>query len=189
MAEYCSHTQQPQRMHRPPTRTYCACITRYYHYQALPCITRYQSTKRKYVTLLTNLCADWGKCWRVWCAQMRRGESKPDWVSCILSDILHRERPPRCAPMRSVHISRLLTWHRNVTSERTQAAGVKTTTKPTRWLGPNFHSHPRAQGINLIYAGGHCHAPSCISMELFHADTGKLLCAHYPTYGQTHQVQ
>jgi len=44
------------------------------------------------------------------------------------------------------------------------------------------------QGINLIYAGGHCHAPSCISMELFHADTGKLLCAHYPTYGQTHQV-
>ena len=44
------------------------------------------------------------------------------------------------------------------------------------------------QGIKLIYAGGHCHAPSCISMELFHADTGKLLCAHYPTYGKTHQV-
>ena len=44
------------------------------------------------------------------------------------------------------------------------------------------------QGINLIYAAGHCHAPSCISMELYHADTGKLLCAHYPTYGKTHQA-
>ena len=43
-------------------------------------------------------------------------------------------------------------------------------------------------GINLIYAGGHCHAPSCISMELYHADTGELLCAHYPLYGQTHQI-
>ena len=43
-------------------------------------------------------------------------------------------------------------------------------------------------GINLHYAGGHCHAPSCISMELYHADTGELLCAHYPHYGQTHQI-
>ena len=48
--------------------------------------------------------------------------------------------------------------------------------------------HQKMQGINLIYAAGHCHAPSCISMELYHADTGKLLCAHYPTYGKTHEV-
>jgi len=27
-------------------------------------------------------------------------------------------------------------------------------------------------GINLIYAGGHCHAPSCISLNLYNADTG-----------------
>merc|ERR1719244_1317699 len=27
------------------------------------------------------------------------------------------------------------------------------------------------EGINLIYAAGHCHAPSCISMELYNADT------------------
>ena len=26
------------------------------------------------------------------------------------------------------------------------------------------------------------------SMELYNADTGRLLCAHYPEYGQTHQV-
>ena len=25
-------------------------------------------------------------------------------------------------------------------------------------------------------------------MELYHADTGRLLCQHLPTYGQTHQV-
>ena len=43
-------------------------------------------------------------------------------------------------------------------------------------------------GINLIYAGGHCHAPSCISMELFNADTGKRLCHHDPVYGQSHEV-
>merc|ERR1719458_348660 len=25
-------------------------------------------------------------------------------------------------------------------------------------------------------------------MELYHADTGKLLCSHYPVYGETHQI-
>ena len=43
-------------------------------------------------------------------------------------------------------------------------------------------------GVHLIYAGGHCHAPSCVSMELFNADTGKLLCRHDPVYGQSHEV-
>ena len=38
-------------------------------------------------------------------------------------------------------------------------------------------------GVHLIYAGGHCHAPSCISMELYNADTGRLLCRHDPVYG------
>ena len=43
-------------------------------------------------------------------------------------------------------------------------------------------------GVHLVYAGGHCHAPSCISMELYNADTGKLLCRHSPVYGQSDQV-
>merc|ERR1719167_222303 len=43
-------------------------------------------------------------------------------------------------------------------------------------------------GINLIYAAGHCHAPSCISMELYNADTGMLLCSHYPFFGKTHEI-
>jgi hypothetical protein len=29
---------------------------------------------------------------------------------------------------------------------------------------------------------------SPLSIELYNADTGKLLCAHYPSYGKTHQV-
>jgi len=38
-------------------------------------------------------------------------------------------------------------------------------------------------GINLIYAGGHCHAPSCISLELYNADNGELLCSQTPVLG------
>ena len=25
-------------------------------------------------------------------------------------------------------------------------------------------------------------------MELYHADTGRLLCSHYPTYGKSHEI-
>ena len=44
------------------------------------------------------------------------------------------------------------------------------------------------EGVNLVYAGGHCHAPSCISMELFNADTGELICRQLPIYGKSNQV-
>jgi len=45
--------------------------------------------------------------------------------------------------------------------------------------------HWTVSNIRLIYAGGHCHAPSCISMELYRNDTGKpqLLCKQVPQYG------
>lgn len=38
----------------------------------------------------------------------------------------------------------------------------------------------------LIYAGGHCHAPSCLSLELYTNTSGKLqlLCAQLPEYGK-----
>ena len=39
------------------------------------------------------------------------------------------------------------------------------------------------KGIKLIYAGPHCHAPSCLSMELYNADTGELLCHVEPIHG------
>lgn len=38
-------------------------------------------------------------------------------------------------------------------------------------------------GINIMYAGGHCHAPSCLSLDLYNADTGQLICRQMPTYG------
>ena len=31
----------------------------------------------------------------------------------------------------------------------------------------------------------HCHAPSCIKMELWNADTGALICRQVPVYGST----
>lgn len=39
-------------------------------------------------------------------------------------------------------------------------------------------------GVKLIYAGPHCHAPDCISMELYNAKTGKLLCGMQPEFGK-----
>lgn len=39
----------------------------------------------------------------------------------------------------------------------------------------------------LIYAGGHCHAPACISMELYYIDKQgqpQILCRQIPKYGQ-----
>ena len=46
------------------------------------------------------------------------------------------------------------------------------------WSDP----HP----MRLLYAGGHCHAPSCLSIELYRNDTGhemELLCRQLPYYG------
>ena len=44
-------------------------------------------------------------------------------------------------------------------------------------------------GIQLIFAGAHCHTPSCISLELFNSDTGQLLCKNEPVYGQSDEVK
>jgi hypothetical protein len=39
--------------------------------------------------------------------------------------------------------------------------------------------------LRLLYAGGHCHAPSCLSLELYINRTGtlELLCQQIPRYG------
>lgn len=46
--------------------------------------------------------------------------------------------------------------------------------------------HWRMSNTRLLYAGGHCHAPACISLELYENSTGvpNLLCHQLPTYGQ-----
>eukprot|EP00440_Ansanella_granifera_P035912 gb/GFBE01038957.1/.p1 GENE.gb/GFBE01038957.1/~~gb/GFBE01038957.1/.p1 ORF type:complete len:785 (+),score=142.22 gb/GFBE01038957.1/:1-2355(+) len=38
--------------------------------------------------------------------------------------------------------------------------------------------------VRLIYASAHCHAATCISMELYNADTMELLCRVLPVYGK-----
>ncbi len=44
------------------------------------------------------------------------------------------------------------------------------------------------KGVNLIYAGAHCHAPSCLRMDLINMDTGQLVCRNTPVYGVTDEV-
>mmetsp|Transcript_15290 Transcript_15290/g.35833 ORF Transcript_15290/g.35833 Transcript_15290/m.35833 type:complete len:894 (+) Transcript_15290:100-2781(+) len=38
--------------------------------------------------------------------------------------------------------------------------------------------------MTLLYAGGHCHAPACISIELINEDTNQTLCMQHTSYGQ-----
>ena len=52
-------------------------------------------------------------------------------------------------------------------------------------LGSSELGSPNASdaGIKIMFAGGHCHAPACISIELYNADTGALLCRQTPLFG------
>jgi len=89
---------------------------------------------------------------------------------------------PQCAPgSPSDQCVHQITAHFKV-SDMMQNCDIRT--NPNCW-GPGVSNFT---GVELIYAAGHCHAPSCISMELYHADTGMLLCSHYPKYGHTHEV-
>lgn len=47
-----------------------------------------------------------------------------------------------------------------------------------------FPKDDETVGIELIYAGPHCHAPTCLSMELYNDDTGELLCRVEPLRGE-----
>jgi hypothetical protein len=42
----------------------------------------------------------------------------------------------------------------------------------------------KTEGVKLIYAAPHCHAPTCLSMDLYNADTGRLLCHVEPIHGK-----
>jgi len=50
--------------------------------------------------------------------------------------------------------------------------------------GTGSRNSSQTAGIKLIYAGPHCHAGTCLSMELYNADTGQLLCGMQPIYGK-----
>jgi len=42
----------------------------------------------------------------------------------------------------------------------------------------------RGGALKLLMAGGHCHSPSCLSLELYNDDTGALLCRVTPVLGR-----
>ena len=42
--------------------------------------------------------------------------------------------------------------------------------------------------MRLLMAGGHCHSPACIALELWNADTGELVCRVTPRHGQGDDV-
>mmetsp|Transcript_18059 Transcript_18059/g.28006 ORF Transcript_18059/g.28006 Transcript_18059/m.28006 type:complete len:123 (-) Transcript_18059:131-499(-) len=42
-------------------------------------------------------------------------------------------------------------------------------------------------GFNMHYLAPHCHAPSCLSIELYNADTGKLICKADAKYGNSNK--
>ena len=61
-----------------------------------------------------------------------------------------------------------------------------------RWipaLPPGAPPDVRGGALPRPRLPGHRQAPAGLSMELYHADTGRLLCAHYPTYGKSREVR
>eukprot|EP00978_Attheya_sp_CCMP212_P008412 scaffold19815_cov58-Attheya_sp.AAC.3 len=54
--------------------------------------------------------------------------------------------------------------------------------------GKGSANETKTAGVKLIYAGPHCHAPTCLSMDLYNADTGRLICHVEPIHGQSHKV-
>eukprot|EP00931_Biecheleriopsis_adriatica_P117231 TRINITY_DN9276_c0_g1_i1.p1 TRINITY_DN9276_c0_g1~~TRINITY_DN9276_c0_g1_i1.p1 ORF type:complete len:531 (-),score=73.17 TRINITY_DN9276_c0_g1_i1:23-1615(-) len=44
-------------------------------------------------------------------------------------------------------------------------------------------------GIFLVMAGGHCHSPACIGIELINADSGEVLCTIHPIFGKSEHAK
>merc|ERR1711935_620198 len=45
-----------------------------------------------------------------------------------------------------------------------------------------------SKGVHMVKAHFHCHAPTCIKMELWNHDTGKLLCRESTLIGGTGKI-
>lgn len=55
------------------------------------------------------------------------------------------------------------------------------------WM-PHAAVAPGQPGLHLVKAHFHCHAPTCLRMELWNNDTGKLLCREEAVHGGTGQL-
>jgi hypothetical protein len=54
------------------------------------------------------------------------------------------------------------------------------------WNGLNAHcigGNKTSVGFKPVFVGAHCHAPTCISQELYNSDTGELICRQEAAYG------
>jgi len=52
------------------------------------------------------------------------------------------------------------------------------------WCSPSrTGTWPESQFIQFLRVSPHCHAPSCISMEMINADTNKTICKTTPLFG------
>jgi hypothetical protein len=40
----------------------------------------------------------------------------------------------------------------------------------------------------LVASHHHCHAPTCLRIDMFNNDTGELICRQEPVYGGTHKI-
>lgn len=47
---------------------------------------------------------------------------------------------------------------------------------------------PPTSNMHFVGAHYHCHAPTCISMEIYNNATGELLCREQPYHGQVRNV-
>merc|ERR1719231_1879243 len=48
------------------------------------------------------------------------------------------------------------------------------------WCAPGMEL---GKDVLLLRAGTHCHAPACLSEELYDVETGQLICRNVPLYG------
>ena len=62
-------------------------------------------------------------------------------------------------------------------------ASRSATCESTRSPWNNINPAQARSADGSVHLGGHCHAPACLSMELYNDDTGELICRHVPTYG------
>ena len=47
---------------------------------------------------------------------------------------------------------------------------------------------PSEKDMYLVKVHFHCHAPTCLRMEMWNNDTGKLICETKPVYGGTSRI-
>lgn len=47
----------------------------------------------------------------------------------------------------------------------------------------NVQEKPPNAGVKFLTIHGHCHAPTCLSFDLYNADTKEIICSQTPTYG------